>query len=102
MLGLRRVKRARSGKGCSSPSIAERWPSKLLGSTTHLIVQRFEELGTLFPITNHPTSARHLTTAGHSHSEFEYLVTASLSLNDRNMINRSFNRNFGVASVHLC
>ena len=56
-------------------------------------------LGYLFPITNHHTSARHLTTARHSHSEFEYLVTASLSLNDRNMIIRSFHRNFGAASV---
>ena len=47
-------------------------------------------LGYLLPITDHLTSARHLTTAGHSHSELEFLVTASFSLNDRNMIIRSF------------
>ena len=59
-------------------------------------------LGYLHPITNHLTSARHLTTAGHSHLEFECLVTAPLSLNDGNMIIRSFNRKFGVASVLSC
>ena len=33
VLGLRRLKRARSGKGCYNPSVEERWPRKLMGST---------------------------------------------------------------------
>lgn len=53
----------------------------------------------LLPIIIQRTSAKHLTTARHSLSGFEYLVSASESLKDRNMTILSASRYSGPATV---
>jgi len=50
-------------------------------------------------MTNYRISARLLIITKHSLSKLLYLISASTSLNDRNIIIVSFSRSFGVTSI---
>ena len=58
-------------------------------------------VGVLDPMTSQCTSAKHLTTARHLCSVFEYLVSASFSQYERNIMILTLSRFFNVRSSLL-